>query len=99
MERKIYARWTATLLGIGLHTWRGALTSEQAALLFDSHFLRAPPREALEALTDALGSASEHEHDVPGERRRGGSAAERRVAVLVQLLAAMVKAHRLRVLV
>ena len=99
MERKIYARWTATLLGIGLHTWRGALTSEQAALLFDSHFLRAPPREALEALTDALGLASEHEHDVPGEPRRGGSAAERRVAVLVQLLAAMVKAHRLRVLV
>ena len=47
MERKIYARWTTTLLGIGLHSWRDALTSEQAASLFDSHFLRAPPREAL----------------------------------------------------
>ena len=52
--RQHYSRWAATLFGPALNNWLGALTSAQVQELFDSHFLRAPPREAIEAIGAAL---------------------------------------------
>ena len=37
--REYYARWMATVLGVGFDNWRGALTASQAAALFDCHVL------------------------------------------------------------
>jgi hypothetical protein len=53
-SRSVYSRWAALLLGPVLRDWVAAFTSAQRGALFEAHFLRAPPRAALEAIATAL---------------------------------------------
>ena len=94
VRRLLYSRWAETLLYAGLDNWRAALTREQAASLFDSQLMRAPPRAALDAIVRVLGAAQPAESEDEWQQR---AAAQRRGAC-VALLEAMVKARRVRLL-
>ena len=82
-----YRRWVAALLDFGLPNWYAALTSADAAALFDSHFVNAPPRDSFAALV----------HDLSNERT-GTPADDRRCSVCASILVSMVKAGKVRLL-
>ena len=91
--RHHYARWAATLLDVGLLNWRAALPAAAVSTIFDGQVLRAPPREALEALVTALGTPSELESPLHDHR-----AHERRMSTCASLVASMLRSQRVRLL-
>jgi len=68
--RRHYAHWAAVLLGPVVRDWHGALTKAELGDLLYPHFLRAPPRSALEAISAAL------RPEPPAPERGGGEHGE-----------------------
>ncbi|KAL1519747.1 hypothetical protein AB1Y20_023255 [Prymnesium parvum] len=85
--RSHYGAWSALLLGPVRREWSAALTREQWREAVEPAFVRAPPREALEALAAALEAGGE-----------GGEEARRRAECVGALLCRMVRERRLEAL-